>query len=87
MNCTSAQDPSLPLVESMLNLEEKLLLKLYIDTCIYTYMCKEGGMIKRFRQFWVATELPIGQHVFGRKLYFVLGFKCAEGTEWRHPVS
>lgn len=44
-------------------------------------------MIKRFKQFWVASKLPIGQTVFGRKLYFVLGFKCAEGTEWRHPVS
>lgn len=76
LNCTSKWNPSLPLVDSMFNLEETPLLKLYI--------C---GMIKRFRQFWVASELPIGQIGFGRKLYFVLGFKCAESTEWRHPVS
>lgn len=64
---------------SVFNLEETQLLKRY--KCVY------GGMIKRFKQFWVASKLPIGQTVFGRKLYFVLGFKCAEGSDWRHPVS
>lgn len=75
----SKHSPALPLVESMFNLEETQLLKRY--KCVYV------GMIKRLKQFWVASKLPIGQTVFGRKLYFVLGFKCAEGTEWRHPVS
>lgn len=53
-------------------MEPALLLKRYKDA--------DEGMIKRLKQLWVASQLPIAPYCVLEELYFVWGSESAAGT-------
>ena len=51
---------------------------------LYKYV--DEGMIKRMKQLWVASELPIAPYCVLEKCYFIWGFESSEGISLSRDI-